>query len=111
MDVVSLDSLKNSDLLHLSLNTYHLSLKTLRVAKTFRERAVGLIGYDLAPGEGLLIPKCNAIHTFFMSYPIDAIFLDKKMKVVKIVKNIKPNKFLVFGGFRARSVLEVKSCN
>lgn len=83
----------------------------VKVAKTFRERAVGLIGHDLAPGEGLLIEKCNAIHTFFMSYPIDAIFLDKNMKVVKTVKNIRPWTFLVFGGFNARCVLEVKSCN
>lgn len=81
----------------------------VKVAKSFRERAVGLIGHELKEGEGLLIEKCNAIHTFFMSYPIDAIFLDKNMKPVKTVRNIRPWTFLVFGGFKARQVLEIKA--
>lgn len=80
----------------------------IKVARTFKERAIGLIGKDLKADEGLLIEKCNAIHTFFMSYPIDAIFLDKNLKPIKTVKNIKPWTFLVFGGFKARYVLEVK---
>ena len=81
-----------------------------RVARTFPERARGLIGTrDLSAGEGLLIEKCNAIHTFFMSFPIDAIFLDDDNREVKTVRNIRPWTFLVFGGFRAKKVLEVKS--
>ena len=44
-----------------------------KVARTFRERARGLIGRPPPPpGEGLLILRCNAIHTFIMGYPIDA---------------------------------------
>ena len=44
-----------------------------KVAHTFCERARGLIGVKgLAPGEGMLIERCNAIHTFFMSFSIDA---------------------------------------
>ncbi len=78
-----------------------------RVAKSFKERAVGLIGTkSLPPGEGLLILKCNCIHTLFMSMTIDAVFLDKNDNVVKTVKNIKPWRFMVFGGFRAVKVLE-----
>ena len=78
-----------------------------RVAKGFLARARGLIGRPPpAPGEGLLIPHCNAIHTFFMSYPIDATFLDKDGHVVKTVHNIRPWRPFVWGGFRARQVLE-----
>ena len=41
-----------------------------KVARTFFARAKGLIGSKrLPPGEGLLILRCNAIHTFFMSFP------------------------------------------
>ena len=81
-----------------------------RVARTFAERARGLIGTkSLAADEGMLILKCNAIHTFFMSFAIDAIFLDKDDKVVKTVRNIRPGRLWVWGGFRASKVLEVRS--
>ena len=78
-----------------------------RVAKGFLARARGLIGRPPPPpGEGLLIPRCNAIHTFFMSYPINATFLDKEGRAVKTVRNIRPWRPFVWGGFRARQVLE-----
>ncbi|MGN0855755.1 MAG: DUF192 domain-containing protein [Kiritimatiellia bacterium] len=81
-----------------------------RVARTFAERARGLIGTrDLPPGEGLLILKCNAIHTWFMSFPIDATFLDEHDNIVRIVRNIRPWRCLVWGGFKAVKVLETKA--
>jgi len=80
------------------------------VAETFAERAKGLIGRrSLDPGRGLLIPRCNAIHTFFMRFPIDAIFLDRHGRVVKTVRNIRPWRLWVWGGFSAVKVLEVLS--
>ena len=78
-----------------------------KVARTFWERTRGLIGTkSLAPDEGLLIEKCNAIHMCFMSFPIDAYFLDKDDKVVKVVRDIPPWKLFVWGGWRATKVLE-----
>ena len=78
--------------------------------ETFAERARGLIGRPApAPGRGLLIPRCNAIHTLFMRYPIDAVFLDAENRAVKTVRNIPPGRLLVWGGFAAKSVLEVAS--
>ena len=78
------------------------------VARTFRERARGLIGRrSLPPDTGMLIERCGAIHTFFMKFPIDAVFLDGKGGIVKTVRNIRPWRFCVWGGFRARRVLEV----
>jgi len=77
------------------------------VAETFAERARGLIGRSgLKDGTGMLIRRCNAIHTFFMRFPIDATFLDGEGKVVKVVRNISPWRFMVWGGWRAREVLE-----
>ena len=79
-----------------------------KIARTFAERARGLIGTKaLAPREGLIIEKCNAIHTFFMSFPIDVYFLDSENRVIKTVKMVRPWSFLVWGGWRAKKVLEV----
>lgn len=81
-----------------------------KVARTFPQRAKGLIGTrSLAKDEGMLILKCNAIHTFFMRFPIDATFLDRHDKVVKVVRNIRPWRFFVWGGWRAVKVLETAS--
>ena len=72
-----------------------------KVARTLFERIRGLIGVkNLPPGEGLLILRCNSIHTFFMSFPIDAVFLDRSDRVVKVVRNIRPWRFFVWGGDR-----------
>ena len=77
------------------------------VAETFAERARGLIGRDGLPeGTGLLIPRCSCIHTCFMRFPIDATFLDGRGNVVRTVRNIRPWRLFVWGGFRAVQVLE-----
>ena len=80
---------------------------TAEVARSFWARARGLIGRrGLPPGQGLLILRCNAIHTFFMRFAIDATFLDKHDQVVKVVRNIRPWRLCVWGGRRACKVLE-----
>ena len=80
---------------------------TAEVARSFRARLKGLIGrQSLPPGRGLLILKCNAIHTFFMRFPIDATFYDREDRVVKTVRNIRPWRLFVWGGWRAVKVLE-----
>ncbi len=77
------------------------------VARTFLQRLKGLMGRkSLPPGEGMLILKCNAIHTCFMRFPIDATFLDRDDSVVKVVRNIRPWRLCVWGGRRAVKVLE-----
>lgn len=80
------------------------------VAETFAQRAKGLIGRrGLKPGTGLLITRCNCIHTFFMKFPIDAVFLDREGKVVKTVRGIPPWRPWVWGGWRAVRVLETEA--
>ena len=77
------------------------------VAERFAERLRGLIGRKgLERGKGMLIVRCNCIHTFFMRFPIDVTFLDRQGSVVKTVRNIRPWRPWVWGGWRARSVLE-----
>lgn len=78
-----------------------------RVARSFAARARGLIGRPPPPpGEGLLIERCNAVHTLFMRYPIDLYFLDADDRLVRTVRAVPPGRWFVFGGWRARRVLE-----
>ena len=51
-------------------------------AETAGTRAKGLLGRaGMDPGEALWIVPCSSIHTFFMRFPIDVLFLDEKLTV------------------------------
>jgi uncharacterized membrane protein (UPF0127 family) len=55
------------------------------VADTSAKRRTGLLKHErLEPGEGLWITPCESVHTFFMKFPIDLVYLDKARKVKKI---------------------------
>jgi uncharacterized membrane protein (UPF0127 family) len=75
-------------------------------AERMRERTRGLLGRDgLEPGTGLWIAKTGSVHTFFMRFPMDAVFLDKQLRVLKVVPAVKP--FRVAWSRGARSVVEL----
>ncbi len=77
-------------------------------ARSFFERLKGLMFDEgMSEFDGLLIIPCNSIHTFFMRFNIDVIFLDKNFKVVKIIKNLAPWRMTRFY-FSAFQVLEMK---
>ena len=61
------------------------------IADTFLERMIGLLNRkSLALDEALIITACQSIHTFFMRFSIDVIFIDKAQRVVGIIEGIKP---------------------
>lgn len=63
----------------------------LEIAKTPWARAKGLLGRSSLPGNtALWIESCNSIHTWFMKFPIDVIYVNGKREVVKIVTHISP---------------------
>lgn len=71
-------------------------------------RLKGLLGRaGLEPGEGLLICPAAAIHTGFMRFPIDAVFLDRNLTVVGTVARLRP--WRASGRRRARAVLELRA--
>ena len=79
----------------------------VRVADTPQSRSVGLLNRaSLDPDEGLLITQCSSIHTFFMRFPIDVLYLDREYRVVRVVSNLAPSK-LSFCLGKARHVLEL----
>ena len=76
------------------------------VADTPLTRLAGLLGRrGLRPDEGLLIRPTSAIHTCFMRFPIDAVFLDRELVVVDVVTDMRPWK--VAGRRGAKAVLEL----
>ena len=80
---------------------------TLERAVSLRQRMVGLLGRQALPcDQGVLITPCNQVHTCFMRFPIDVVFLDKTDRVLRICAGLAPWRLspLVF---RARSVLEL----
>lgn len=61
------------------------------IAKSFFRRLVGLMFRKNIPADYCLaFYKSSALHTCFMRFPIDIIFLDKNMKVIKVVSALKP---------------------
>ena len=73
----------------------------VKIADDPRSRSVGLLNrQSLEPDEALPIKPCSSIHTFFMKFPIDACFLDKSGKVMKIYEGLKPWRLagVIFGG-------------
>ena len=76
------------------------------VADTPLRRLKGLLGKkELQPGEGLLLRPASAIHTFFMRFPIDVVFLDRELHVLGLATNLRP--WRAAGRRGARAVLEL----
>ncbi len=61
----------------------------LEVADSGAKRNKGLLGRKgLAAGEGLWIIPCESVHTFFMQFPIDLIYLDRKHRIKKVCDSV-----------------------
>lgn len=72
------------------------------------DRLKGLMFSNELPNcDGLLIAPCNSIHTFFMLYKIDVLFLDKNFNIVKVIYGLSPWK-MTWVYFRSCQVLEMK---
>ena len=62
-----------------------------RVAHGMRQRIFGLhLWPELRDGEGLLLPGANSIDTTFMRYVMDAVFIDGRLRVTKVVHAMNP---------------------
>lgn len=62
----------------------------LQTAHSFWRKGIGLLGEaGLPAGEGLYIEPCNSIHSLFMRFPFDAVFVDKRWRVVHLIHEMK----------------------
>ncbi|NHZ35294.1 DUF192 domain-containing protein [Massilia rubra] len=78
----------------------------ISVAYSFGARLVGLLGRRaLAPDEGLLLAPCSNIHTLFMRFAIDVVFLDSEGLILAIHRDVKP--WRVRAARRAYACLEL----
>ena len=76
------------------------------VPRTIAGRMRGLLGRSgLPPGEGMLLRRVRGIHTLFMRFVIDAVFLDRQQVVIGIDAEVRPWRFA--SRRRARAVLEL----
>jgi hypothetical protein len=93
--------------LRVSNLTRHTVLATcLEVANSGSRRSKGLLGRArLSPGEGLWILPCEAVHTFFMQFPIDLVYLDRKNRIRKLSSEVPP--WRLSACLFAHSVLEL----
>jgi uncharacterized protein len=75
-------------------------------ATTVWPRLKGLLGRSsLEPGEGLLLRPANSVHTAFMRFAIDAVFVDRDLRVIDVEAGLRP--WRMAGRRGARAVLEL----
>ena len=80
------------------------------VAVSYFVRLRGWIGKTHASaGEGILFPKCLSIHMWFMSIPIDVVFLDEKKVVTSVHREVLPWRLFPLTDRRATDTLELPS--
>lgn len=81
----------------------------VRLANTFLTRLRGLMFcYRLGPGQGLWLRPCQGVHTFWMLFAIDVVFLDRELRIVRLVDNLRPFR-ITRPHFAAHSVLELRA--
>jgi uncharacterized protein len=74
-------------------------------------RLKGLLGRrSLPPGEGLLLRPASSVHTFFMRFPIDVVFLDRDLRVLSIARDLRPWRAAGRPGARAALELPAGEC-
>ncbi len=75
----------------------NLVLENLKLADSFMQRFKGLMGKKkLNKSEGLMLLSCNSIHTCFMRFPIDVVFLNMDYEVIALKKGVKPWRMVNF---------------
>jgi hypothetical protein len=78
----------------------------LEIATSFAARSKGLLGRRGLPKDGgMLIDPCPSVHTWFMGFAIDVIFLDNKNRVVGLKRDMKP--WRMAGSWRGAKTIEL----
>jgi uncharacterized protein len=81
----------------------------VEIAQTFIKKFIGLMGRSkINKEQGIYFLDCRSIHSFFMRFSIDVLFLDKEMKITRIVNCLKPNR-VVIAPLQTKDTLELQS--
>ena len=82
-------------------------LERIETADRLWPRFIGLMGRgSLAAGHGVYFPRCRSVHTFFMRFPIDLLYVDAEMRVLGFREAVRPWSFAI-GPVGAHGVIEV----
>ena len=66
-------------------------LLLVEIADNFLRRLCGLMMHNPLPaGRALLIEPCNSIHMCFMRFAIDAVYIDREYRILKVTRNLQP---------------------
>lgn len=85
------------------------------VADNFVTRSIGLLSKkNINPNQALIIKPCCSIHTLFMKFDIDVLFV-RNNKIIALYENVKPYRILPIHPF-SQYVIElpagkIKTCN
>ncbi len=91
-----------------NLRTGHVVADRLLTAFDSASRRQGLLGRDSLPaGAALIIAPSNAVHTFFMRFPIDVAFVRRDGRVIKVRSTVRP--WRITASLRAFAVIELSS--
>jgi uncharacterized protein len=105
--LISRRNIRRDSFLQVSNLTRNTVLATcMEVADSAAMRNKGLLGRErLSPGEGLWIIPCASVHTFWMRFPIDLVYLDRKKRIRKLRSDVRP--WRLSACLWAHSVLEL----
>lgn len=65
------------------------------IADSFTKRLLGFMFREKPHYEAILIKPCNSIHTFFMKFSIDVLFVNENMEVVRKIDGLKPRRIVM----------------
>jgi len=78
----------------------------VELAATRAQRNRGLLGRNgLAPSTALILLQCFSVHTAFMRFSIDVVFIDRHGRAMKIVRDLRPWRIAM--ALRAHAVVEL----
>ena len=81
----------------------------VNVAQNPFTRTIGLLfKKSLTATQGLVIKPCCSIHTFFMQFEIDVLFVNRKNEIIALYEKVKPYRILPIH-FKSYYVIELAS--
>ncbi len=85
-------------------------IEYLHEAGSFLQRLQGLqFSKTIEPGCGLLLQNCRSVHTMWMRFAIDVVFIDNELTVLEIHRGVKPWRILMPKAKNVAHVIEMAS--
>ena len=90
-------------------DTQQVIARSVYKASNLWEKTKGLLGQeDMPASQAFWLTSCASVHTFFMKFSIDVIFVDKNLKITSIAHSVPPFR-IVSGTWKTSSTFELKA--